>query len=99
MERRLAVNDYVFNVKIQRLEKNQENIREQLEQLLSLVKPEEDLWDSADIKKHWNVSDRTIAEWRSNKLIGYIKVRGKIWYPKSERDEFLKSHSINANIL
>jgi len=94
-----VVNDYVMRTEFRRLERNQDDIREQLNQLLSLVKPEEDLWDNADIKKHWNVSNRTIAEWRSNKLIGYIKVRGKIWYPKSERDEFLKSHSINANIL
>lgn len=93
------MNDYVLKTEFSRLERNQDYIREQLNQLLSLVKPEEDLWDNADIKKHWNVSERTIAEWRSNKLIGYIKVVGKIWYPKSERDEFLKSHSINANIL
>lgn len=93
------MNDYVMRTEFRRLERNQDDIREQLNQLLSLVKPEEDLWDSADIKKHWNVSDRTIADWRANKLIGFIKVRGKIWYPKNERDEFLKSHSINANIL
>ena len=92
------MNDYVFISEISRLEKNQAVIGEQLNQLLSLVKPGEELWDNADIKRYWKVSDRTIASWRADRLIGYIKVGSKIWYPKNERDIFLKSHFINMKI-
>ena len=91
------MNDYIFRTEISRLEKNQDEIREQLKQLLCLVKPENELWDNADIIKHWKVSGRTIASWRADGLIGYIKVGSKIWYPKDQRDIFLKSHFINTN--
>jgi hypothetical protein len=56
---------------MERIEKNQILIREQLSQLQSLIKPENDLWDNADIKRNWKVSDRTLANWRAKDMIKY----------------------------
>lgn len=39
--------------------------------------------------RNWKVSERTLATWRSNDLIGFVQVGSKIWYPRNARDLFL----------
>ena len=89
------MNEYLLDCRIERIEKNQLLISQQLSQLKALIKPENDLWDNSDIKRNWKVSDRTLAYWRAKGIIRYIKVRGKIWYPLEAREEFLKINFIN----
>jgi hypothetical protein len=89
------MNEYLIDCRMERIEKNQIFIREQLSQLKSLIKPENDLWDNADIKRNWKVSDRTLANWRAKDMIKYIKVKGKIWYPREAREGFLMRYYVD----
>ncbi|MCK5345578.1 MAG: hypothetical protein KAR20_19345 [Candidatus Heimdallarchaeota archaeon] len=93
------MNEYVLNCRMERIEKSQSIIKEQLTNLITVVKPENDLWDNSDIKLNWKVSDRTLAEWRSHGIIGYVKVKGKIWYPKEAREEFISRNFINKKVV
>lgn len=54
-----------------------------------------ELWDNADMVKNWKVSERTLATWRHEGLIGYVKVGGKIWYPREQRELFLNENLVN----
>ena len=89
------MHEYLINCRMERIEKNQSLIKEQLTDLISVVKPENDLWDNSDMKLNWKVSDRTLAEWRSRGIIGFVKVNGKIWYPKKAREELISQNFIN----
>jgi len=55
-----------------------------------------ELWDNADMIKNWKVSERTLATWRHEGLIGYVKVGGKIWYPREQRELFLNNNLIDG---
>ena len=94
MERRVKMNEYLLNCRMERIESNQSFISEQLSKLQSLIKPENDLWDNADVKRNWKVSDRTLADWRAKGIINFVKVNGKIWYPRKARDYFLEKFYI-----
>ncbi len=56
----------------------------------------DDLWDSSDIIRHWKISVRTLATWRSEGLIDYVQVGSKIWYTKESRDAFLMKNLVRA---
>jgi len=88
------MNDYVLNCEFSELKNGQSEIRNQILELISRVKSEEDLWDSSDIIRNWKVSERTLAEWRRKRMIGYVQVNSKIWYPREARDKFLSENYI-----
>ena len=92
------MNEYLMNCRMDRIEKNQTIIKEQLTNLVSVVQPENELWDNSDMKLNWKVSDRTLAEWRSSGIIGYVKVNGKIWYPKDAREVFISRNFVNRKV-
>jgi len=60
---------------------------------------EEDLWDNSDIILNWHISERTLATWRKKKLISYIQIGSKIWYPKLAREEFLLKNLVDNDNL
>jgi hypothetical protein len=84
------------NIRITKILKGIEQVKERVDQLIELVEPEEDLWDNSDIIRHWKVSERTLADWRSKGLINYVQVGGKIWYPQEARESFIKDHQISV---
>lgn len=55
-----------------------------------------DMWDNSDMVRNWNVSLRTLADWRAEGKIGYVQVGNKIWYPRHERELFLKANLVKA---
>ena len=57
---------------------------------------DDDLWDNSDMVRNWNVSIRTLADWRAEGKIRYVQVGSKIWYPKHERELFLKANLVKA---
>ena len=77
------------NIRILEMQKSIDEVKESVSLLLKTVQPEEDLWDNSDLIRNWKVSERTLATWRKNKIISYIQVGSKIWYPKLAREEFL----------
>ncbi|WP_163324858.1 hypothetical protein [Draconibacterium mangrovi] len=56
----------------------------------------EALWDNSDMIKNWNISKRTLASWRANGLIEYVKAGDKIWYTKQQRDDFLRRNTVKT---
>jgi hypothetical protein len=52
------------------------------------------LWDSSDIIRNWKVSERTLADWRKKKMIGYVQINKKIFYPRTSRERFISENSI-----
>jgi hypothetical protein len=86
--------EYDTNVRIAEMQRNIVEVRECISRLMDTMKPEEDLWDNSEIIRKWKISERTLAGWRSKGLINYVKVNGKIWYPKEAREKFLRDHLV-----
>ncbi|WP_319229975.1 hypothetical protein [Draconibacterium orientale] len=55
-----------------------------------------DLWDKADMMRNWKVSERTLATWRQDGVIGFVQAGGKIWYPREQRELFLNRNLVNG---
>jgi hypothetical protein len=87
---------YDTNVRISEILKAIEQVKGRVDQLIEVVKPDQNLWDNSDIILHWKVSERTLADWRRKGLISYVQVSGKIWYPKEAREEFIRRNLINV---
>jgi hypothetical protein len=86
--------DYEINVRFVELGKEINQIKDGVDHLIKVLKPEDDLWDNSDMIRNWKVSERTLAEWRQKGLITFVRVKGKIWYPKKERNQFLEKHLV-----
>jgi len=89
-----TMNEYDMCVRLSDINKNINIIRESIDKLSKVIKSDEDLWDNADIIRHWKVSERTLADWRKKGLISFVQVNGKIWYPRKAREEFLSNNLI-----
>ena len=87
---------YDTNFTISEIKRSIDEIKESVDRLFEVVKPEEDLWDNADIIRNWKVSERTLAEWRRKGMISYVRVSGKIWYPKEARENFIRDHLVEG---
>ena len=83
---------YDTNFRISEILKGIGQVIDRVDQIIEVIKPEEDLWDNSELIRRWKISERTLASWRSNGLISYVQVNGKIWYPKKSREEFLKKN-------
>lgn len=92
------MNEYVLNVKFSELNQSMTEIKKDLDLLKCSIKSDDGLWDSTDIVRNWHVSDRTLADWRKKKLIGYVQINKKIYYPKQLRDRFLDDNSIKGEV-
>ena len=44
---------------------------------------DEPMYDKQDILQLFHISSRTLATWRKNGIIPYLRVGGKIYYPKN----------------
>jgi hypothetical protein len=58
----------------------------------------DEMWDNSDIIRNWKVSLRTLAEWRAERKIGYVQIGNKIWYPKAERESFIKANQVSIGL-
>lgn len=85
-----------MNLKFLELAKELSELRDIICKVLLSVKPDEDLWDNADVIKNWKVSERTLADWRKKGLISYVQVQSKIWYTKEARESFLNENYIRV---
>ena len=88
--------NYEMNLKFNELSKELSDLRNVLSQVLLNVRPDDELWDNADIIKNWKVSERTLADWRKKGLISYVQVQSKIWYPREARESFLDENYVKV---
>lgn len=58
----------------------------------------DEMWDNSDLTRNWKVSLRTLAEWRAEGKIGYVQIGNKIWYPKEERESFIKTNLVKVRL-
>lgn len=56
----------------------------------------DEMWDNSDLVRNWKVSLRTLAEWRAERKIGYVQFGNKIWYPREERELFVKANLVKG---
>lgn len=56
---------------------------ELLESFKSSQSEEAEYYDNADLKRLFNLSDSTLSRLRKSQKLEYIKIGGKIFYPKS----------------
>lgn len=54
------------------------------------VKTEINLLDNSDIKKIFNITDRTVSTWSSNGILSPLKVAGKIYYDVKDINQMLE---------
>lgn len=87
---------YDTNARIGEIQKTINSLKEDVDQLLKIVKPGDDLWDNSDIIRYWKISRRTLVDWRKKGLISYVRIQNKIWYPLEARENFLKCHLIRV---
>ncbi len=57
-----------------------------------------EMWDNSDLIRNWKVSLRTLAEWRTERKIGYVQIGNKIWYPREERELFIKTNLVKVRL-
>ena len=81
-------NDPYFEIGL--LKKKIDAIKIVVDEIKAVVKPEEELWDNADMIRNWKLSPRTLADWRSKGLIGFVQMGNKIWYSRESRELFLR---------
>jgi hypothetical protein len=74
------------------------NITDDVKELKAIIKPEQELWDNADIICNWKVSNRTLAEWRAKGLIGFVQIGNKIWYTREARELFLSKYYYKSKL-
>jgi hypothetical protein len=86
------MNEYLINVKLGEITSAIKEISNEVDLLKKAIKPEQELWDSTDIIRNWKVSERTLASWRAKKMIGYVQVGKKTYYPREARELFLKQN-------
>ena len=58
----------------------------------------DEMWDNSDLTRNWKVSLRTLAEWRAEGKIGYVQIGNKIWYPRAEREIFIKANLVKGGM-
>jgi len=58
----------------------------------------DEMWDNSDLTRNWKVSLRTLAEWRAEGKIGYVQFGNKIWYPREERELFVKANLVKGGL-
>jgi len=88
------MNEYTFNLKITELKKGQMEIKETLEQMIADFKPADDLWDNADMIQRLKISKRTLADWRNEGIVDYVKIKGKIYYPQQAIKSLIMNNSV-----
>jgi len=88
----------VISQKLARIEKQVDGVIEMLKAIEEKFSKGEKLWDNSEILRNWKVSQRTLATWRKEQRISYIKIGGKIYYTLADRSEFLTKYSINTNV-
>jgi hypothetical protein len=86
--------DYKLDVRLSEITSAVNDVNRKFDVLSGRFKPENDLWDGSDLVRNWKISERTVATWRSNGLISYVQVNGKIWYPREAREAFLNRNLI-----
>jgi len=91
------MSDYVINLKFQELEKKVDAIAGILSKMENSLSREVDLWDGSEIIRRWNVSERTLATWRKDNRIGYVKIGGKIYYTSEDRAKFLNNNHVRGS--
>lgn len=72
-------------------------IRDELTEIKK-SRSDDDMWDNSDMIRNWKVSKRTLAEWRVEGKIGYVQMGGKIWYPREEREFFIKTNLVKGGV-
>ena len=56
----------------------------------------DEMWDNSDLIRNWKISLRTLAEWRAEGKIGYVQIGNKIWYPREQRELFVKANLVKG---
>ena len=94
------MNDYGVNERFDNLERKMSALVDELEIVLDKSTPVPVLYDNSDMKRMFNLSDRTLSYWRSNNVIEYIKIGNKVYYTKEAIIELLRSNlvSITTNV-
>jgi hypothetical protein len=99
MQRRaVRVNEYLLNVKLSEMTSVINAVKSDIDTIKKTIKSDDDLWDGSDIIRNWHVSERTLADWRKKKIIGYVQINKKIFYPKQLRDRFINDNSIKKEV-
>ncbi len=74
-----------------------EQVKELLSQLTEklsekFLKPENVIFDNADVLKILKVSRRTLQQWRTDGVIGFSQVGSKLYYTQKDISEFIQRH-------
>ena len=90
------MNDTLIAMKLERLELQMKEMISAIKALENQGLGEDTLWDSSDLMRNWNVSERTLVTWRKENLIGHVKIGGKVWYTAEDRRRFLERNHVRT---
>ena len=88
------MSDYRLEYKLSELEKGVIDLKKGVDSIKDRVYSTDQLWDNSDIIRNWHVSQRTLAGWRAQKLINYMKVGKKIYFTKEDREDFINKYHV-----
>ena len=77
---------------IREIEKKLEKVSEKLNE--NKIAAELQILDNADLKQLFNISDKTLINWRNTGLIPYSKIGGSIYYNLSDVKQLIQDTKI-----
>lgn len=86
--------EYNVEYKLAELEKGVLDLKKGVDSIKERVTSTDQLWDSYQLTRNWNISPRTLAEWRAKQRIDYVKIAKKIYYTKEDRDRFIENYHV-----
>jgi hypothetical protein len=92
------MNEYLVEAKLSQMERSISDLKKGVDAITQRVTSSDDLWDNSDLVRNWHISSRTLATWRKEGIISYVKAYGKIWYPREARESFLKDYMVERDL-
>lgn len=86
--------DYQVKLELQRQNKSLENLLKKVEVIEKKIDPKVQLLASTEVCKQLLVSERTLAQWRKDKEIDYVKIGNIIRYTQKSVNDLIKRSNI-----
>lgn len=87
--------DYEIKLELKRYNKTLKQLLQRVEEIEKKVNPTEKLLDGTDVMKLLGVSERTLATYRKDGRIQFIKVGGSVRYAQSAINKMIFSNLKN----
>jgi len=86
--------DYEVKLELQRQNKSLVKLLKKVEIIEKKIEPETQLLDGTEVCKQLLISERTLAQWRKDKVIDFVKIGNVVRYTQNSIEEMIKYHEV-----